>query len=42
LTGDQRGSFGALDLFLRGNRDDEIAGLRAAGFGKLLLIFRAD
>src|SRR5437667_235240 len=42
LSGDERSRFGAFDLFLGGNGDDEIAGFRAASFGELLYVFRAD
>ena len=42
MTRDQRGCFGAFDLFFRGNSDNEIAGLRAACLGELLHILRAD
>src|SRR5437762_12374694 len=42
LTRNERGGFGAFNLFLCGDGDDEIACLCAASVGKLLYVFRAD
>ncbi len=42
LAGDQRGGFGAFDLFFRGNGDHKIAGLRATSLGELFYILYAD
>src|SRR5260370_510927 len=42
LSGDERSSFRAFDLFLGGNGDDEVAGFRAARFRKFFHILSAN
>src|SRR5258706_8142767 len=42
LTPNERGGFGAFNLFLCGDGDDEVAGFCAASICQLLYVFRAD